>query len=123
MAAACCTRRSTSALGRRRARKRERHVAVNGLVRIQRVVLEHHRDVPVLRRHVVDQPVADADLAIARLFQPRDHPQNGRLAAARRPHQHDELLVRDVEVDATYRFDGAEPLAEPLQRQLRHARG
>ena len=38
----------------------ERHVVVDGHVRVQRVVLEHHRDVAVLRRQVVDDPVADA---------------------------------------------------------------
>jgi len=32
----------------------EGHVVVHGLVRIERVVLEHHGDVAVARRHVVD---------------------------------------------------------------------
>ena len=62
----------------------------------------------------------DADLAAARLFQPGDHAQDRRLAAARWAHQHDEFLVRDVEVDAAYGFDRAEPLGQPFQRQLRH---
>jgi len=31
---------------------------------------EHHRDVALLRRHVVDAPLPDADLAVADLLQP-----------------------------------------------------
>jgi hypothetical protein len=36
-----------------------RHVLVHRHVRVERVVLEHHRDVPVLRFHIVHDPVAD----------------------------------------------------------------
>jgi hypothetical protein len=52
----------------------ERHVVVDRHVRVERVVLEDHRDVPVLRRQIVDQAVADVDLAGTDLFQPRHHP-------------------------------------------------
>ena len=77
----------------------ERHVLEHGHVRVKRVVLEHHGDVPVLRRHVVDQLVADIDLARGGLLEPGDHPQGRALAAARRADQHDELAVGDVEID------------------------
>ena len=69
-------------------------------MRIERVGLEHHGDVAVLRRDVVDQPLADADLAAGDLLQPGDHAQQGRLAAAGRADQHDELAVGDLEIDA-----------------------
>jgi hypothetical protein len=82
----------------------ERHVLVNAHVRVQRVVLEHHGDVAVARRHVVDDPVADEDLAAGRLFQARDHAQGGRFAAAGRPDEHEKFTVADVEVQAV---DGA----------------
>src|SRR5947209_8654360 len=42
--------------------EREGHVVVHGHVRVQRVRLEHHRDVPVLGGEAVDDPVADPDL-------------------------------------------------------------
>ena len=73
-------------------------------VRIERVVLEHHRDVAVARRHVVDDVAADPDLAAGDLLQPGDHAQRGGLAAAGRADQHDELLVGDLEVDAVHRL-------------------
>jgi len=37
----------------------ERDVLIDRQVRIQRVALKHHRDVPVARRHVVDDAVGD----------------------------------------------------------------
>ncbi len=83
----------------------ERHVLCDRHVRIERVVLEHHRDVAVLRRHVVDDVAADHDVAVADVLQARDHAQRGRLAAAGGADQHDELVVGDVEVDAAHGFD------------------
>ena len=77
----------------------ERHVVVHGHVRVQRVVLEHHRDVALLRRHGVDHPVVDGDRAAADALEARDHPKSRRLPAAGRAHQDDELAVLDVEVE------------------------
>ena len=85
----------------------ELEVLADGHVRIERVVLEHHRDVPVLRRHVVDDPLADADLAAGDVLEPRDHPQRGRLAAARRPDEDHEFAVPDLEVQVL--DDGGAP--------------
>ena len=78
---------------------------VHGHVRIERVVLEHHGDVAVLRRHVVDDVAADQDLAAGDVLEAGDHAQRRRLAAARRADQDDELVVGDVEVDAAHRLD------------------
>jgi hypothetical protein len=72
-------------LGRLRELEGERHVLLHGHVRVERVVLEHHRDVPVLGRHVVHHPPADRDLAAVDLLQPGDHPEQRRLPAARGP--------------------------------------
>jgi hypothetical protein len=51
-------------------------------VRVERVVLEDHRDVAVFRREVVHDLVADFDRSVAYLLEARDHPQRRRLAAA-----------------------------------------
>ena len=98
----------------------ERHVFRHRHVRIQRVVLEHHRDVAVLRRHVVDDVAADHDVAVGDVLEPRDHPQRGRLAAARRTYQHDELMVGDVEIDAAHRLDLVIALDHLTQRHVSH---
>ncbi len=49
------------------------NVVEDGHVRIQRVVLEHHRDVAILRFDLVDHPVADAHLTRSDLLKSGDH--------------------------------------------------
>ena len=58
------------------------HVVVHAHVRIERVVLEHHRDVAVLGLEFVHHAAADRDLAGADRLEPGDHAQQGGLAAA-----------------------------------------
>jgi len=84
--------------------QRERKVVAHGHVRVEGVALEHHRDVAVARGNVVHHAVADGEPPLADRLQPRDHPQRGALAAARRPDQHHELLVRNLQVDAVDHF-------------------
>ncbi len=83
--------------------EREADVRRDGEVRVERVVLEHHRDVALLRRVVRHVAVADQDRAGVDLLEPREHAQRGRLARARRADEHDELAVLDVQVE---RVDG-----------------
>ena len=78
----------------------ERHVVVHGHVRVQGVVLEDHRDVAVLRRQVVHDPVPDAHRAARDLLEPGHHAQRRGLPAPGRPDEHHELAVGDVEVQA-----------------------
>jgi hypothetical protein len=71
----------------------ESDVLGRGKVRVERIALEHHRDVPVSRWNVVHDPAADRDRPLADLLEARNHPQRGRLAAARGPDDDDELAV------------------------------
>ena len=71
-------------------------------VGIERVVLEHHRDVAVARAQVVDDLAADLDRAAVGLLEAGDGAQQRALAATRRPDEHGELARRDVEVDAAH---------------------
>jgi hypothetical protein len=68
-------------------------------VRVERVVLEHHGDVAVARLELVDDAPADGISPGDRL-QPRDHAQQGGLAAARRADDDDELAVAMAMLDA-----------------------
>ena len=76
----------------------EGHVLVDGHVREQRVGLEHHRHAALRRCHLVHALAADLQLAAGDVLQPRDHAQQRRLAAARRPDEDAELALRDVQV-------------------------
>ena len=73
----------------------ERHVFIHGHVRIERVVLEDHRDVAVFRGDVVDESVADVEFTFGDLFQTGDHAQSCGLAAARGADEYNKLFVRD----------------------------
>ena len=75
------------------------HVVVDAHVRVERVVLEHHGDVPVLGLQIVDHLAADGDLALADRLQSGHHAQQGGLAAARGSDDDDELAVGDLHVD------------------------
>ena len=92
-------------------------------VGVQRVVLEHHRDVPVLGLDVVDDPVADPQLAAGDRLQTGDHAQGGRLPAAGRSDEHEELAVGDVEAEVVDRLEAVVvDLVDRVERDGRHAR-
>ena len=91
--------RVASALPAPGAAERERDVSPHGHVRVERVVLEDHRDVALRRVHVVDHPVADQQPTVGDLLQAGRHAQRSRLAAAGRADEDEELAVADVEVE------------------------
>ena len=96
------------------------HVGADRLVRIKRIVLEHHGDVAVLgfqRGHIAP---ADHQRAAADPFKSGDHAQRRRFAAARRPQQNDQLAGRDLKVDALDRDDLPIHLAQFAQTDLCH---
>ena len=74
----------------------EAHVVPDRHVRVERVVLEHHRDVAVLGRQLGDVAVADVDRAGGDVLEPGEHAQRGRLAAAGGTDQDEELPVLDL---------------------------
>ena len=77
----------------------------HGHVRVERVVLEDHRDVAVARREVRHFPVADEERPGGDLLEPGHHPQKRRFPAARRPDEHHELAGGDLEIDVIHRMD------------------
>jgi hypothetical protein len=79
--------------------QREAHVVRDGHVRVERVVLEHHRDVAVLGRQVRDVALADADRTAVDVLEPGEHPQRGGLPAAGGADQDEELPVADLDVE------------------------
>ena len=83
----------------------EAEVLLHAHRRVQRVVLEHHRDVAVAGPQVGDVLVADHDPALRHLLQPGDHPQERRLPAAGRADEDHELAVLDVERDRIESLD------------------
>ena len=107
MRAASCTRVSISGFGHAAIAQAVGHVVVDAHMRIERVVLEHHRDVAIGGLDLVDDAPADVDLAAGDGLEPRDHAQQRGLAAAGGADQHAELAVADLEVDALHGLEAA----------------
>jgi hypothetical protein len=99
----------------------ERHVVVDAHVRVQRVILEHHGDVAIHRRQIVDDFVADQDVARGDRLESRHHAQGRGLAAAGRADQHHELLVADFQVHVVDGVNLVEFLVELPNVNRRHA--
>ncbi len=98
----------------------EGHVVAHAHVRIQGVALEDHRDVAILRRHVVDDAIADPERPVGDLLEPGDHPEAGCLAAARRSDEHHELAIGDLEVEIVDRGHVTVFLGDVVERNGRH---
>src|SRR5580704_546511 len=72
-------------------------VILNGEVRKQGKILEHHAHVTVRRGYVGDVLVGEMDAARGGRLESGDQPQGRRLAAAARPEQGDELALRNFQ--------------------------
>ncbi len=72
----------------------------NRHMRVKRVVLEHHRNVAVLGRHVIDLGVANEKVAAGWGFKTGDHPQQGRFPAPRRADEHHQFAIPDIKINA-----------------------
>jgi len=93
----------------------EGHVLPDGLVGVERVVLEHHRDVALARVDVRDVLAVDRDATGGGLFEPGEHPQRRRLPTARGTDDGDELTVGHVQRDVV---DGTDTPAIELLREV-----
>ena len=80
----------------------EGHVVIHRHVGVEGVALEDHGDVPVLGLYVVDLPLVDVQLPLGDVLQSGHHPQGGGLAAAGGTHQHDKLLVRNLQIEVVH---------------------
>jgi hypothetical protein len=68
-------------------------------MRKQRVVLEHHADAALVRRHVVDRIVPQKDLAVSCRLKTGQHHQAGGLARARWAQHGQKLALGDIQIE------------------------
>ncbi len=97
------TRSSISAFGHAGDLEAEGDVVVHGHVREQRVGLEDHADIALVRLQRALVLAVDDERAAGRRFEAGDHAQDGRLAAARRSEEGDEFALLDVHVEVLER--------------------
>src|SRR5271155_110436 len=82
----------------------ERHVLPDRHIWIERIGLEHHRDIPLRGMEIVDQLAFDADLARTDRLKAGDGVEQGRFPTARRPDQNQEPALVEREVYALEDF-------------------
>ncbi|KAG1081091.1 hypothetical protein G6F40_015633 [Rhizopus arrhizus] len=83
----------------------ERDVLLDAHVREQRIVLEHHADIPFIRRAVGDIGAVDQHAALVGLRQAGDQAQQGGLAGAGLAHDRQRAATRQVKRHAVHRLD------------------
>ena len=108
----------------------KRHVAGNGHVAKQRVVLEHESDAALARRHAMHRSPADHHVPGVHEFQARQHAQQRGLARSRRPEQRHKLTGGHRQSDPIECGNAAEGAAHfvqldghssaPLRSPIRH---
>ena len=99
----------------------ERDIGFHGEMRKQRVALEHHVDRPPVRRHRREVHAVEQHAAGIRPFEARDQPQQGSLAAARRPQQRKEFAFINIErkvIDDGRRTEALDQTLDAQQRTL-----
>ncbi len=77
----------------------ERQVLEDVQVRIERQVLEDHRDISVAGREPIGPHASDPEAPRIRRLQPGDQPQERALARTRRPDDHEQRTSADRQVN------------------------
>src|SRR5690606_13811815 len=101
----------------------ERRVLDDAEVREQRVRLEHHPDIALVRGDARDIPATEHHGAAVIRLEAREHAQRRRLAAARRAEEREELAGRDVEVDTVEHPRGPVALRDATELDARALSG
>jgi hypothetical protein len=85
-------------------------------VRPQGVVLEHHADAALIRRHIVHDAISEADCSVVGSVEARDQPEQRGLPAPRRTEEREQLTLLDGKTDGIDRRLGAEALGDAFDR-------
>src|SRR5262245_32575497 len=89
-------------------------------MRIERVGLEHHREIARARTDAVDDGAIDRHFTRALRLEAGDDAEQSRLAAAGGPDQRQEFAVLDGEIDASEYLGGVEGFPDAAEFDPRH---
>ena len=79
-----------------RTAQRKGQIFAHGQMRVKRILLEHHRDIPFGRTVAQDRAAIDRNIPGIGGFQPGNQPQGRGFARPGRPQQHNETAIGDV---------------------------
>src|SRR5690606_17765188 len=102
--------------------QRKGHVLPHGHVRVQGVVLEHHGDVALCRRHGVHTLLANINVSFVYALEPGEDAQKGGFAAAGRADQHNKLMIWNIKAQIGNDGHVAEALDQVPDSYGRHQR-
>ncbi len=71
----------------------------DGHMGVERITLEDHADIPILRSDRVDDPPIEHDLPMRGFVNPSHHEQGRRFSTSRRPKKGNELRIVDIQID------------------------
>ncbi|EGE56213.1 hypothetical protein RHECNPAF_73009 [Rhizobium etli CNPAF512] len=98
----------------------ESHVLVDGHMRVERIILENHRDIPILRGDVVHDVAADLQFSSRDLLEAGDHPERRRFAATGGADQDDEFLIGNFQIDIVDDGERAVGFVQLFKRNAGH---
>jgi len=73
-------------------------------MRIQRIILKHHRNISVLRFYVVYKRIADIEFAGSDFFKTGYHTKRGGFSATRRSDEYNKFLIFYIHREVVYGF-------------------
>ena len=100
--------------------QREGEVLVDGEVRVERIVLEHERDVAIGGPQILNRLAVEQDIAAIDFLEAGNGAQRGGLAAARGAEEDHEFAILHGEVDVVDDVNRAEVLVDMAKFNLSH---
>ena len=80
-------------------RQTESDVVEYGHLRVQRVALEYHRDLPLAGAHLIGSFPVDQEIAVGDVLKSGDHAERRGLSAAGRSDKYNELSLLNLKVE------------------------
>src|ERR1700727_2225195 len=114
-------RSSAARPDRPRTLQRKRCVLAHRHLRIERIVLENHRDIPIARTQSRHRPVSEVDLADGDVLDGWGHLQRGALAATGRAQEGEHLAARAGQIQMLHGIDLSVALRNRLERDRGHS--
>ncbi len=90
----------------------ETHILRDRHMRIERIILENHRDIPVLRGNIIHDPAIEPNGSARQVLKTSDDSEQCRFTTSRATNQGNELAIIDLQINPVQDSDQAVTLAK-----------